>query len=93
MAESWTGERVYRRSGFHGIVLIGLVGSYLDTHDYGLVCGAGGEGDDDLAAAVSGGVEGLHQGRVFPDRAIDVKVGEDRRSVDGHVEFTAPRLR
>ena len=42
-----------------------LVSAHLDSHDDGLVGGAVGEGDHDLAAAVRRGMEGLQQGRVF----------------------------
>ena len=56
------------------------------SHEQGLIGGTVGEGDHDLAAAVRGGRELLHQGRVLSDRAIDVEVTQHGGAVDGHVE-------
>ena len=53
-----------------------------------MVGGAVGEGDHDLAAAVSRGFEGLKQRRVFAHRALEVQAGEHRRTVEGNMEFT-----
>ena len=64
--------------------------SNFDSHNEGLVGGTDGEGDDDLAAAVGGGGERLDQCRVFPDRGIDVEVGEHGSAVDGYVEDAVP---
>src|ERR1039457_3714224 len=58
---------------------------------FGLVFGAVGVGDHDLAAAVGGGRELLDQSLVLSGYGIDVKVAEYRCAVDGHVEDTAPR--
>ena len=60
----------------------------LDTAGFGLIDRAIGEGDDDLAAAVCGGGECLHQGLVGSDGGVDIEVGEHGRAVDGDVEFT-----
>jgi len=65
-----------------------LISAHLDSRDDGLVGGAVGEGDHDLAAAVSRDIEGLQQLRVFAHRALEVQVGEHRRTVDGNIEFT-----